>query len=473
MVVLLIWGVISFIIGCCGGGKHILNNKAAFWGFAIFGMVPGAIAGESSDVGSIMTFIYAPGTAVLLGLVVAIGDSVRQSFQNRPIKNQTEVSAPAPVPTVSTKIEPPVEKVISTQNGNTQHETVPSVNKETALCPVCKAPNSVNATHCANCSFTELSRTFISTEDASDWFDKVVVPYRQRWQTEQQRKREMSTSASSLYAEMQGAQFSKVTSYVKSEVQLFNYAPFRDGIELTSYNGELSTVSIPEEIDGLMVRKLCDGLFAECKNLYSVHLPANLREIGEKAFYNSSLSRINIPAELQRIGKSAFSRTNITEITFPRDVDHVQESVCSSCQKLQTVVVVGAKKISNYAFSGCYALQQLILPDGLESIGQAAFSNTFPLTKIVVPSSVKRISMDFAKTSSGGVVGGAHAQIKHIAILNDDIEWEYAFGGTYTNYSLQRKYDMMAYYYCNQGSTTQKYTREKQLNMLPLSQFPR
>ena len=81
--------------------------------------------------------------------------------------------------------------------------------------------------------------------------------------------------------------------------------------------------------------------------------------------------------------------------------------------------------------------------------------------------------MDFAKTSSGGVVGGAQAQIKHIAILNDDIEWEYAFGGAYTNYSLQRKYDMLTYYYCNQGSTTQKYTREKQLNMLPLSQFPR
>ena len=473
MVVLLIWGAISFIIGCCGGGKHILNNKAAFWGFAIFGMVPGAIAGENSDYGSIMTFIYAPGTAVLLGLVVAIGDSVRQNFQNRPAKRQPENTAPIPAPTNSTKIEPPAEKAISTQSVHTNHETAPNLSKETVLCPVCKTPNPVNATHCASCNFTELSRTFISTEDASDWFDKVVVPYRQRWQTEQQRRKEQSASASSLYAEMQGAQFSKITSYVKNEVQLFNYAPFRDGIELTAYNGELTSVSIPEEIDGLMVRKLCDGLFAECKNLYSVHLPANLREIGEKAFYNSSLSQINIPAELQRIGKSAFSRTNITEITFPRNVDNVQESVCSSCQKLQTVVIVGAKKISNYAFSGCYALQQLILPDGLESIGQAAFSNTFPLTKIVVPSSVKRISMDFAKTSSGGVVGGAHAQIKHIAILSDDVEWEYAFGSPYTNYSLQRKYDMMAYYYCNQGSTTQKYTREKQLNMLPLSQFPR
>lgn len=262
----------------------------------------------------------------------------------------------------------------------------------TVKCPVCRNETGNSCNKCSICGFSDLQRTFISTEDASDWFDRVVLPYRQRWASEQQHKKEASMSASTLYNQMQSAQFSQVSNFVKNEVSLFNYAPFQDGIELTSYNGEVSHVDVPEQINGLKVRRLGENLFAECQNLNSVHLPTTLREIGTKAFYHSTVSSVNIPSEVTKIGESAFSRSKLTEITFPQGIKCVEKSVCSACQKLQTVVILGAKTISDSAFGGCYALQHLILPDGLESIGQSAFSNTFPLTRIVVPATVKKIA---------------------------------------------------------------------------------
>lgn len=408
--------------------------------------------------------LYFIGNAIAAKLS-AIKAQKQASKEKTASPTASKVATPAEV--VPQRSEEPATSTIKATQSNSMEGA------NTVKCPVCKNETGNSCSKCSICGFSDLQRTFISTEDASDWFDRVVLPYRQRWASEQQRKKEASMSASTLYNQMQSAQFSQVSNFVKNEVSLFDYAPFQDGIELTSYNGEVSHVDVPEQINGLKVRRLGENLFTECQNLNSVHLPTTLREIGTKAFYHSTVSAVNIPSEVTRIGESAFSRSKLTEITFPQGIKCVEKSVCSACQKLQTVVILGATTISDSAFGGCYALQHLILPDGLESIGQSAFSNTFPLTRIVVPATVKKIAMNFAATSSGGVVGGAQAQIKHIAVLNDNIEWEYSFGSIYTNYSLQRKYDMMAVYYCNNGSTTQKYTREKQLNMRPLSQFPR
>ena len=345
-----------------------------------------------------------------------------------------------------------------------------SSGKETHVkCPVCKTDILSTSNVCSTCGFTEIHKEFINSDDAITWFDTTVIPYRQKWNIDKHYQELSSESASSLYAKLGQSQFSQVENFVKKDVKLFSYEKFQDGIEITSYNGTQYNVVVPENIDGLPVRRLGKRLFAECRDLFTVKLPSSLREIGEEAFYHSTVNSVNIPALLTKIEKSAFRFTKITEITFPENVTIVSEHVCSGCEKLHTVVILGANKIENGAFGGCYALNNLFLPNTLEFIGQAVFSNTFPLTKIVVPASVKKIGMNFAKISSGGVLGGAQAQTKHIAILNDDVEWEYSFG----SYSgLQQKYDQMLIYYCNNGSTTQKLVREKHLVSKPLSQYP-
>lgn len=450
MVVLLIWGVISFVIGCCGGGKYILNNKAAFWGFAIFGMVPGAIAGESSDYGSIMTFIYAPGTAVLLGLVVAIGDSVHQSFQNRPAKNQKEVSAPTPAPTVSAKIEPPAEKAIPAQSGSLHHDTLPIVSQETVLCPVCKTPNPIDATQCAHCSFKELSRTFISTEDASDWFDKVVIPHRIKW--EQTKSQPAFHTADELYAQMAALQNKGITTHINESASQFEYISYRDGVEIIRYNGNSSHVTIPNEINEKNVLKLGNSLFENCKWVTEVTLPHQLVAIGNKAFKNTMLNHIVLPNSIEEIGEEAFAFSAVTELVFPPSIKVIPKSMCDHCKKLRTVVIMGAVEIGEYAFGFCDAITKLALPETLETIKKQAFCCCQSLSVIVLPASLK--------SAYGGLSGAMKGSV---VVLNDNLSWTPIPNRTVT--------DSWTTIYCNPGSTSQEYARSNGMKMKLLSEY--
>ena len=452
MVVLLIWGLISFIIGCCGGGKHILTNKVLFWLFAIFGMVPGAIAGENSDYGSIMTFIYAPATAVLLGIVVAIGDSVRQNFQSRPSKNPTEVPEPTTAPIVSAKTEVPIEKVILVQNTQAYKETMPIVGKETTLCPACKTPNLINATQCTNCGFTELSRTFISTEDASDWFEKVVIPHRIKW--EQSKKQPMFHTADELYEQMVSSQNSGIATHINESASQFECIDYQNGVEIIRYNGNDEQIIIPSIISGKPVLKLGDSLFENCKWITGITLPSGLIAIGDKVFKNTTLTSIVFPNTLERIGEAAFAFSNVAEMVFPPSVKTIPTKVCEGCKKLHTVIIMGAIEIHPYAFSFCQKMNRLALPETLLTIQTAAFACCHELTTVVLPASLRSIYGDFSCSLRGSIV-----------VLNDNIEW------TPANKPMAHGLHAGITIYCNPGSTSQKHALEWGMKMKYLSEY--
>ena len=47
----------------------------------------------------------------------------------------------------------------------------------------------------------------------------------------------------------------------------------------------------------------------------------------------------------------------------------------------------------DYAFSGCTALERIVLPEGTLVIGEAAFSGCTALTEVTIPASVTSIGM--------------------------------------------------------------------------------
>ena len=87
-----------------------------------------------------------------------------------------------------------------------------------------------------------------------------------------------------------------------------------------------------------------DGVFEECY-AKSIVLSPHTKEIGENCFKNSELEHIDIPDEVTVIGSEAFSGSSIVSISIPK-----------------------VKKIENNAFTGCYKLISIILPDELEDI---------------------------------------------------------------------------------------------------------
>ena len=50
------------------------------------------------------------------------------------------------------------------------------------FCPVCKNTINDDTVKCDICNFSELHREFITKEDAQEWFETVVLPYRNEWE---------------------------------------------------------------------------------------------------------------------------------------------------------------------------------------------------------------------------------------------------------------------------------------------------
>ena len=57
-----------------------------------------------------------------------------------------------------------------------------------SFCPVCKNSITQKAKKCKVCDFSDLHKEFITKEDAQDWFDTVVLPYRNKWEKQRLEK---------------------------------------------------------------------------------------------------------------------------------------------------------------------------------------------------------------------------------------------------------------------------------------------
>lgn len=184
-----------------------------------------------------------------------------------------------------------------------------------------------------------------------------------------------------------------------------------------------------------------------------ITLPAGLKTIGRYALSTLKyVTELTIPAGVSAIGKYAFNNMYLLEtLTIPESVTTIGEGAFANLQSLKTLfynsnatisdgnavfahmgtkatggtaVVIGAsvtaipkglfstalndgsapritsltfatgsacKKIDKYAFAYCSALEELVLPAGLEEIGSSAFSDCSALKKITIPASTTSI----------------------------------------------------------------------------------
>lgn len=124
------------------------------------------------------------------------------------------------------------------------------------------------------------------------------------------------------------------------------------GIKYYAFVGckELESVSIPEN-----VRNLGYGSFAGCSVLSTVNIPASVNEIPDALFYGcSSLGSIEIPSDVLTIGHSAFyGCSGLAEITIPAGVELIDEYAFAYCSGLKRVVIEGNPVIAETAFIGC------------------------------------------------------------------------------------------------------------------------
>lgn len=141
------------------------------------------------------------------------------------------------------------------------------------------------------------------------------------------------------------------------------------------------SITIPNYHDGLPVVKVV-GFYGEF-NLVNIILNDNLQIIGEKAFYNTSLTSVTIPASVTTIGLDALHGLTVilgsdwTQINSGLFIDSGLE------------YLILPTSVTTIASNALYDLT-VILSDDWTQINSGLFTNT-GLTRIIIPGSVTTI----------------------------------------------------------------------------------
>lgn len=170
------------------------------------------------------------------------------------------------------------------------------------------------------------------------------------------------------------------------------------GISASAFEGvnEMETLEIGEG-----VKKIEPGTFAY-KNLKSVKLGKNLKEIGANAFaFCTNLNNLNLSEceKLETIGDSAFEKCNLEFVmNFPPSLRTIGNSAFKGSRVKGLVFPKDSelKTISDSAFENCSAMEgHLDFPDSLLWIGDDAFNNCSGVSGISFGSKLTHIG-DYA-----------------------------------------------------------------------------
>lgn len=142
------------------------------------------------------------------------------------------------------------------------------------------------------------------------------------------------------------------------------------------------------------VKSIGNYAFEGCRSLKTIALNEGLETIGDYAFrYATSLSQIKFPFTLKTVGGYAFYQCYyLTDAVIPEGVTQLGNYSFAECDRLSNVSLPSTlKTISSCAFRSCDALATVDFSEGLETIGSSAFYYCHQLTSINLPKTLKRI----------------------------------------------------------------------------------
>ena len=211
------------------------------------------------------------------------------------------------------------------------------------------------------------------------------------------------------------------------------------------YNGD---VTVPNAVylygNKMTVTGVSSKAFANNSGIKKVVLPNSITEIGNDAFWQSSLTQITLPKNITKIDRHTFyGCQSLSSITIPDKVTAICDSAFAYCTGLRNVVLPeGIKTIGQMAFLyagafsehlsinlpntltdiGNYAfcatgIRHLVIPNSIDTIPEGAFSMCAWLESLEIPNSIKVIGY-CAFTHPGLFLSNKPNQIKDIVIPN-------------------------------------------------------
>ncbi len=223
----------------------------------------------------------------------------------------------------------------------------------------------------------------------------------------------------------------KKTNYVENGI---TYRLVDNSYKVNDCDMGITSVDIPESVNGLPVTAIGEKAFKKVNTLASVTIPDGVTSIGEKAFQNcNSLESITIPfVGANRDGTENTHFGYIFGAKIPsKNIDYVPSS-------LQTVVITSAACIESEAFARCKSLKEVTIPSTVVRIGNEAFNyNSGKMTVNYTGTIDQWVEIDFGDSDSN-------------PLSNSDEAFLYLNGEKVTDVSLTTatKVSSYAFYNC-------------------------
>ena len=221
--------------------------------------------------------------------------------------------------------------------------------------------------------------------------------------------------------------FSMITfaqSFVIGDLKYYVHSTAQKEVTCTGFSSSSKGLflDIPNtvEYEGIKysVSKIGSRAFQYTRLQTIKHLPDELKEIGEYAFYycEYASTSLTIPKTVEKIGKfafygsdgiflylpensalvslgdGAFQESGMYSAVIPKTFTTIPSGMFSNCKNLCSVKIPSSvTAIGLTAFYECTALESIELPDGIETIGGYAFAET-GISSIKLPAKLKEIS---------------------------------------------------------------------------------
>lgn len=149
---------------------------------------------------------------------------------------------------------------------------------------------------------------------------------------------------------------------------------------ITKYKGKGTEVTVPERIGRNIVTAVGGASFG--RSFLGILADQKLK--------------VTLPKTLRHIFGCAFQRLEgLEEIQIPDGVETIGHYAFDRCVRLRNITIPDSvKKISDHAFNGCSSLEHITIPAQTKTIGLMAFASCSSLESVTISEGVERLDSD-------------------------------------------------------------------------------
>ena len=186
-------------------------------------------------------------------------------------------------------------------------------------------------------------------------------------------------------------------NHVDSQGVFYQVLDDYSGFVVKNYDKTIgqTNIVIPDTCRGLPVVAIEHQAFHGAEQLESIVIGNNVKELEWSVFEDcTNLKKVTLGGSLTEISTNAFRNTGIESIVIPEGVSKISFYAFADCPNLKKVTVPkSVTTICDCAFENCYALEEVILSEGLTVIEDNAFRNA-GLKQITLPSTLTKLGED-------------------------------------------------------------------------------